>query len=155
MITLTGMGPLLGAIADDMTGATDLANTLVKCGVRTVQLVGVPAPDVMITDADAIVIALKSRTVPVADAVAWSRASLAWLLKAGVRQTFFKYCSTFDSTDQGNIGPVAGSNTISGPAVAPDLSTRCMNTSALHRFIYCYGLCIPEMASIKMARSVA
>ena len=98
---------MLGAIADDMTGATDLANTLVRCGMRTVQLVGVPAADLETPDADAIVIALKSRTVPVADAVAWSRASLAWLRKSGVRQTFFKYCSTFDSTDQGNIGPVA------------------------------------------------
>ena len=98
---------LLGAIADDMTGATDLANTLVRRGMRTVQLVGVPQSDTEVSDADAIVVALKSRTVPVADAVAWSRASLAWLIKSGVRQTFFKYCSTFDSTDQGNIGPVA------------------------------------------------
>ena len=107
MARATPSGLLLGAIADDMTGATDLANTLVRHGMRTVQLIGVPEAGMEAPDADAIVIALKSRTAPVADAVAWSRASLAWLLKAGVKQTFFKYCSTFDSTDEGNIGPVA------------------------------------------------
>ena len=107
MTTLTKVEPLLGAIADDMTGATDLANTLVKNGLRTVQLIGVPEAGLAIPDAEAIVVALKSRTAPVADAVAWSKTSLAWLLKCGVRQTFFKYCSTFDSTDHGNIGPVA------------------------------------------------
>jgi len=97
---------LLGAIADDFTGATDLANTLVRQGMRTVQLIGVPAtapPE----EVDAIVVALKSRTIPAPQAVEQSLAALAWLRQAGSRQTLFKYCSTFDSTDRGNIGPVA------------------------------------------------
>ena len=97
---------LLGAIADDFTGATDLANTLVRQGMRTVQLIGVPtaAPP---EEVDAIVVALKSRTIPAPQAVEQSLAALAWLRQAGARQVLFKYCSTFDSTDQGNIGPVA------------------------------------------------
>jgi 3-dehydrotetronate 4-kinase len=97
---------LLGAIADDFTGATDLANTLVRQGMRTVQLIGVPtaAPP---EEVDAIVVALKSRTIPASQAVEQSLAALAWLRQAGARQVLFKYCSTFDSTDQGNIGPVA------------------------------------------------
>lgn len=98
---------VLGAIADDFTGATDLANTWVKAGVRVVQVIGVPGPDVDTGDADAVVIALKSRTNPVADAVTQSLAALEWLHKNGARQVMFKYCSTFDSTAQGNIGPVA------------------------------------------------
>jgi 3-dehydrotetronate 4-kinase len=98
---------LLGAIADDFTGATDLCNTLVRRGMRTVQLIGVPAPAADIPDAEAVVVALKSRTVPVAEAIEKSLAALAWLRTAGARQILFKYCSTFDSTDAGNIGPVA------------------------------------------------
>jgi uncharacterized protein YgbK (DUF1537 family) len=98
---------LLGCIADDLTGATDLANTLVRQGMRTVQVIGVPDGDVPLPDAEAIVIALKSRTIPAAEAVAMSRAALRRLREGGARQFFFKYCSTFDSTDQGNIGPVA------------------------------------------------
>jgi uncharacterized protein YgbK (DUF1537 family) len=98
---------LLGCIADDLTGATDLANTLVRRGMRTVQLIGVPAPAETLPEADAVVVALKSRTIPAAEAVALSRAALARLRTAGARQFLFKYCSTFDSTDQGNIGPVA------------------------------------------------
>ncbi len=99
--------PLLGCIADDFTGATDLASTLVKNGMRTVQLIGVPADGDPVPDADAIVVALKSRTTPASSAVADSLAALAWLQRAGCRQFFFKYCSTFDSTERGNIGPVA------------------------------------------------
>lgn len=98
---------LLGAIADDFTGATDLASMLVRNGMRTVQLIGVPDADAPAPDADAVVVALKSRTAPVEQAVNESLSSLAWLRKAGARQIFFKYCSTFDSTDRGNIGPVA------------------------------------------------
>ncbi|NSX02290.1 3-oxo-tetronate kinase [Cupriavidus gilardii] len=98
--------PLLGCIADDFTGATDLANMLVKSGMRTVQTIGVP-PSAAPLQADAIVVALKSRTIPAADAIAQSLAALAWLREQGCRQFFFKYCSTFDSTDAGNIGPVA------------------------------------------------
>jgi len=101
------MSVLLGAIADDFTGATDLANTLVRRGMRTVQLIGVPEAGTAAPPADAVVVALKSRTIPAADAVAMSLAALAWLRAAGARQIFFKYCSTFDSTDAGNIGPVA------------------------------------------------
>jgi uncharacterized protein YgbK (DUF1537 family) len=100
-------GPLLGCIADDFTGATDLAATLVGNGMRTVQLIGVPDAQDGVPEADAIVVALKSRTTPAAQAVADSRAALAWLQRAGCRQFFFKYCSTFDSTPEGNIGPVA------------------------------------------------
>jgi len=98
---------LLGAIADDFTGATDLCNTLVRRGMRTVQLIDVPTPGTNIPDAEAVVIALKSRTVPAAEAIDKSLAALTWLKTAGARQTLFKYCSTFDSTDAGNIGPVA------------------------------------------------
>ncbi|KXU83361.1 hypothetical protein CI15_30195 [Paraburkholderia monticola] len=96
---------LLGCIADDFTGATDLANMLVRGGMRTVQTIGVPASSESL-DADALVVALKSRTIPAADAVAQSLAALDWLRAQGCRQFFFKYCSTFDSTDAGNIGPV-------------------------------------------------
>jgi 3-dehydrotetronate 4-kinase len=98
---------LLGAIADDFTGATDLCSMLVRGGMRTVQLIGVPDLADPAPDADAVVVALKSRTAPVRQAVNESLAALAWLRAAGCRQFFFKYCSTFDSTDAGNIGPVA------------------------------------------------
>ena len=101
------MPVLLGAIADDFTGATDLCNTLVRRGMRTVQLIDVPARGSAMPDAEAVVIALKSRTVPAAEAIDKSLAALAWLRTAGARQILFKYCSTFDSTDAGNIGPVA------------------------------------------------
>jgi 3-dehydrotetronate 4-kinase len=98
---------LLGAVADDFTGATDLCSMLVRGGMRTVQLIGTPAPNDPVPDADAVVVAIKSRTAPVKWAVEQSLAALDWLRKAGAQQYFFKYCSTFDSTDQGNIGPVA------------------------------------------------
>jgi 3-dehydrotetronate 4-kinase len=101
------MSVLLGAIADDFTGATDLCNTLVRRGMRTVQLIDVPAPETNILDAEAVVVALKSRTIPAAEATEKSLAALTWLRGAGARQMLFKYCSTFDSTDAGNIGPVA------------------------------------------------
>jgi uncharacterized protein YgbK (DUF1537 family) len=97
--------PFLGCIADDFTGATDLANNLVRAGMRTVQTIGVPRGPV--EGADAIVIALKSRTIAPAEAVAQSLAALEWLQRAGCAQFYFKVCSTFDSTAQGNIGPVA------------------------------------------------
>jgi uncharacterized protein YgbK (DUF1537 family) len=98
---------LLGAIADDFTGATDLCSMLVRGGMRTVQLIGAPRPGDPAPDADAVVVALKSRTAPVRQAIDESLAALTWLRAAGCRQFFFKYCSTFDSTDAGNIGPVA------------------------------------------------
>ena len=97
---------LLGCIADDFTGASDLANTLAKGGMATTQFVGVPdgAADAA---CEAGVVALKSRTIPVVEAVAQSLQALDWLQTQGCRQILFKYCSTFDSTPEGNIGPVA------------------------------------------------
>ncbi|MDH4052785.1 MAG: four-carbon acid sugar kinase family protein, partial [Rubrivivax sp.] len=95
----------LGCIADDFTGGTDLANNLVRAGMRTVQVIGVgagPLPD----DVDAVVVALKSRTASVEQAVAESLAAARWLSQGGRPQIYFKVCSTFDSTPAGNIGPV-------------------------------------------------
>ncbi|MFC8093021.1 3-oxo-tetronate kinase [Streptomyces sp. NPDC057301] len=102
------MGIRLGCLADDFTGATDLANNLVRAGMRVVQLIDVPEDriDGQAIDADAVVIALKSRTTPASDAVDASLRALAWLRSAGAEQIYFKYCSTFDSTPVGNIGPV-------------------------------------------------
>lgn len=97
---------LLGCIADDFTGATDLASMLVRAGMRTVQTIGIPSRP-LDEAPDAVVVALKSRTIPAREAVAASLAALAWLRGQGARQFYFKYCSTFDSTDAGNIGPVA------------------------------------------------
>ena len=98
--------PLLGCIADDFTGATDLANNLVRSGMRTTQFIGVPADTEAAGAADALVVALKSRTLPPHEAVTQSLAALRWLQAKGAAQIYFKYCSTFDSTAQGNIGPV-------------------------------------------------
>lgn len=97
---------VLGCIADDFTGATDLANNLVRAGMRVVQVIGVPESALQ-TPADAVVLALKSRTLTRAEAVAQSLAALRWLQAQGAQQIYFKYCSTFDSTPEGNIGPVA------------------------------------------------
>ncbi len=102
---------LIGVIADDFTGGSDIANTLAKGvapegGLRTAQFCGVPdspAPDGL----EAGVVSLKSRSCPVDEAVADSLKALDWLLAQGCKQIVFKYCSTFDSTDAGNIGPVA------------------------------------------------
>src|SRR4051812_11499053 len=112
---------LLGVIADDFTGASDIANTLAKGlpgqgGLKTAQFVGLPqhaAP----ADIEAGVVALKSRSIPAAEAVAQSLAALEWLKAQGCRQFVFKYCSTFDSTPAGNIGPV-------GEALAQALGAR-------------------------------
>jgi uncharacterized protein YgbK (DUF1537 family) len=95
----------LGCIADDFTGATDLANNLVRAGMRVVQTIGVPR-EALAADVDAVVVALKSRTIAPADAIAQSLDALRWLQAQGARQIYFKYCSTFDSTAKGNIGPV-------------------------------------------------
>jgi uncharacterized protein YgbK (DUF1537 family) len=98
----------LGCIADDFTGATDLANNLVRAGMRVVQLNGVPAADAPPVDSnvDAVVVALKSRTIAPAEAVAQSIAACRFLKAGGAGQIYFKVCSTFDSTPRGNIGPV-------------------------------------------------
>lgn len=97
----------LGCIADDLTGATDLGVTLAREGLSVVQVNGVPDETLQLAPSEAIVVALKSRTNPAAEAVQWSLASLAWLQARGAERIYFKYCSTFDSTPRGNIGPVA------------------------------------------------
>ncbi len=97
---------ILGIIADDFTGATDIAGMLVKNGMRTIQTIGVPAQGTIPDDVDAVVVALKTRSIAAKDAVAQSLDALKTLQAAGCVRFFFKYCSTFDSTDQGNIGPV-------------------------------------------------
>ena len=102
---------LLGCIADDFTGATDLANNLVRAGMRVTQVIGVPADELALeAQADAIVVSLKSRTTPPAEAIKESLTALAWLQARGAQQIYFKYCSTFDSLYEGpvrgNIGPV-------------------------------------------------
>lgn len=131
------MTMLLGVIADDFTGASDIANTLAKGvagegGLRAVQFLGVPngpAP----ADCEAGIISLKSRSSPASEAVAQSLAALEWLLTQGCRQIIFKYCSTFDSTPQGNIGPV-------GEALAARLGAKgviaCPAFPATGRTIY-------------------
>ncbi len=118
---MTRAAPLLGCIADDFTGATDLANMLTRGGMRTVQTIGVPQADLP-EPVDAIVVALKSRTIPAADAVALSLDALRWLRAQGCERFYFKYCSTFDSTDAGNIGPVAEALMA---ALGCDLSLAC------------------------------
>ena len=101
--------PVLGCIADDVTGATDLAINLVQGGLRVVQILGLPDAELLASaaDADAVVVALKTRSIPKQDAIAQSLQSLRAMQIAGIARFYFKYCSTFDSTDQGNIGPVA------------------------------------------------
>jgi 3-dehydrotetronate 4-kinase len=96
----------LGCIGDDYTGSSDLANALTRAGLRTIQTIGVPGDDLALPDVDAVVIALKSRSVPAGEAVAMTRPALTWLQSRGARHVMFKICSTFDSTDRGNIGPV-------------------------------------------------
>jgi uncharacterized protein YgbK (DUF1537 family) len=126
------MPALLGCIADDLTGGTDLSGILVNNGMRTVQMIGVPEgpwPD----DADAVVVALKSRTIPVEHAVAQSLQALQWLQAAGCAQHYFKYCSTFDSTPRGNIGPVA--EALMG-ALKTDFTIACSAFPATRRTIY-------------------
>ena len=96
----------LGCIADDYTGASDLANTLTRAGLRTVQTIGVPSDDLKLPEVDAVVVSLKSRSIAATDAVAKSRAAEKWMRGRGAQHVLFKICSTFDSTDAGNIGPV-------------------------------------------------
>ncbi len=101
------MNPIaLGCIGDDYTGSSDLANALTRAGLRTLQTIGVPTDDLDLPPADAVVVALKSRSIPADAAVALARPARAWLKARGARHILFKVCSTFDSTDKGNIGPV-------------------------------------------------
>ncbi len=132
---------LLGCIADDFTGATDLANNLVRNGMRTLQTIGVPA-DSQTEDVDAVVVALKSRTVPPGEAVAQSLAALAWLGRSGCRQFYFKYCSTFDSTPRGNIGPVAEALL---DALGAKLAIACPAFPTNARTIYMGNLFVGEL----------
>ena len=104
---MTPAGKLsLGCIADDYTGASDLANTLTRCGLRTVQTIGVPSDNLALPEVDAVVVSLKSRSIEAGQAVTRSRAAEKWLRGRGAGHVLFKICSTFDSTDAGNIGPV-------------------------------------------------
>lgn len=96
----------LGSIADDYTGASDLANTLTKNGLRTVQTVGIPDPSLALPDVDAVVVSLKIRSVPASEAVTAATEADRWLRQRGAGHVLYKICSTFDSTDAGNIGPV-------------------------------------------------
>ena len=98
--------PWLGCVADDYTGATDVAAGLRRSGIRTRLVFGIPSGAIDASDADAVVVALKTRTAPVADAVEQSTVAVRWLLGQGVERLYVKYCSTFDSTPAGNIGPV-------------------------------------------------
>ncbi|CAN7186754.1 four-carbon acid sugar kinase family protein [Pararhizobium sp. LjRoot255] len=97
---------LLGSIADDYTGASDLANTLTRNGLRTVQTVGILDSSLALPDVDAVVVSLKIRSVAAADAVAAATQADRWLRERGAAHVLYKVCSTFDSTDAGNIGPV-------------------------------------------------
>ncbi|WP_127556719.1 3-oxo-tetronate kinase [Saccharospirillum alexandrii] len=101
------MSIVLGVVADDFTGATDIANNLVRSGMKCILLIGVPGSKTDITEADAVVVALKSRSCDVNQAINDSVSSVSWLKDQGAKQIFFKYCSTFDSTEKGNIGPVS------------------------------------------------
>ncbi len=96
----------LGVIADDFTGGTDIAGFLVQGGLSVTQFIGVPDASLSFTQPHAAVVSLKSRSCPVDEAVRDSLAAMQWLKSQGCRQFFFKYCSTFDSTAKGNIGPV-------------------------------------------------
>jgi uncharacterized protein YgbK (DUF1537 family) len=124
---------LLGCIADDFTGATDLANTLTRQGMATVVLPGVPHRDFQAPQADAIVVALKSRSIPAADAIDMAMAALSWLECGKPLQFLFKYCSTFDSTDAGNIGPVAEALL---EALAADFTIACPAFPTNQRTVY-------------------
>ncbi|MFD4669939.1 3-oxo-tetronate kinase [Lentzea sp. NPDC058450] len=100
------MSPVLGCVADDHTGGSDVAAALRRAGLRTVLRFGVPGPDAVLPDCDAVVVALKTRALPADEAVAQSVRARRWLAAQGVQRLYVKYCSTFDSTDEGNIGPV-------------------------------------------------
>jgi 3-dehydrotetronate 4-kinase len=127
---------LLGAIADDFTGASDLANTLVKGGMRTTQFIGTPEANEPV-DCAAGIIALKTRSIASEDAIAQSLQALHWLLRQGCRQIIFKYCSTFDSTPSGNIGPVAEAL---GDAMGVPAAIVCPAFPATGRFISAISL---------------
>ena len=123
---------VLGVIADDFTGATDVAGMLVQAGMNALLTIGVPQADARL-DADAVVVALKSRTAAPADAVRESLAALERLRAAGCQRFYFKVCSTFDSTPQGNIGPVAEALMA---ALGADFAIACPAFPANGRSVY-------------------
>jgi 3-dehydrotetronate 4-kinase len=134
---------LLGCIADDLTGATDLAIMLTRAGMRTLQVMEVPREgDVRLAGYDAIVVALKTRTCPVGEAVDLSLRSADALLGLGAKQLFFKYCSTFDSTDDGNIGPVAEALMTK---LSADLALVCPAFPTNKRTVYMGNLFVGEV----------
>ncbi|NRB55897.1 MAG: four-carbon acid sugar kinase family protein [Salinicola sp.] len=124
--------PILGCIADDFTGATDLASMLVSAGMRTLQTIGIPETPLE-ADADAVVVALKSRTIPAKEAVDQSIQALDWLREQGCEQFYFKYCSTFDSTPAGNIGPVTEALM---EALGTDFTVACPALPANRRSVF-------------------
>lgn len=128
--------PLLGCIADDFTGATDLANNLVRSGMRTLQTIGVPSDFSQLENVDAVVVALKSRTNPVAEAIEQTLQARDWLNKQGVQQLYFKYCSTFDSTAQGNIGQVTDALMDAIHGADRGFTVACPAFPANHRTVY-------------------
>lgn len=134
------MAVVLGAVADDFTGATDLAGMLAGSGMRTVLVLGEAQSADAVPDAEAIVVALKSRTIAPRDAVRQSLDAWRWLKQAGAEQAYFKYCSTFDSTDDGNIGPVAEAlwrETGGGPVVfVPSLPENGRTVYRGHLFVF-------------------
>ena len=135
---------LLGCIADDFTGATDLANNLVRAGMRVLQTNGVPTQALADQAAhiDAVVVSLKSRTIAPQDAIDQSLAALRWLRAQGARQFYSKICSTFDSTDRGNIGPVAEALMA---ALGCDFAIACPAFPANGRTVYNGHLFVGDM----------
>jgi len=121
----------LGAIADDLTGASDLASVIRRERWTVLQTIGVPR--VPLPPADAVVVSLKTRTLPSDEAVAASRSAAAFLRSAGAEQLYFKYCSTFDSTDRGNIGPVIEALLSD---LCEDFTVACPAYPALQRTVY-------------------
>jgi uncharacterized protein YgbK (DUF1537 family) len=132
---------LLGCIADDFTGATDLANNLVRGGMRTLQTIGVPRAPAS-DRFDAVVVALKSRTIAPADAVSQSLAAYDWLRAQACAQYYFKYCSTFDSTPAGNIGPVADALMA---AIGTDFAIACPAFPVNARTVYMGNLFVGDV----------
>jgi uncharacterized protein YgbK (DUF1537 family) len=134
--------PLLGVIADDLTGACDLAGSVAHLpsgapGMRTVVTLGTPS-DRLLPDADCVIVALKSRTAPPRRAVSQSTEAARWLLACGAETLYQKYCSTFDSTDEGNIGPVADAllELVRTPGGVPTLSFGTPATPSVGRTQY-------------------
>ncbi|WP_110654214.1 3-oxo-tetronate kinase [Salinicola halimionae] len=124
--------PILGCIADDFTGATDLASQLVSAGMRTLQTIGIPETPLE-AGVDAVVVALKSRTIPAKNAIEQSIQALDWLREQGCEQFYFKYCSTFDSTPAGNIGPVTEALM---DALGTDFTVACPALPANRRSVF-------------------